>query len=176
MKYRNPIVPGTYTITCKPNDRIYIGGTGDVTHRIATHKARLRSNSHPITALQTDFNTHGESSFDFKVMSIFLTRDEALSAEETMLQNITEHDRLYNTEIPLATSMLSDPANPTQALLAGPKAFVEFLLRVFGSMAALSKATGVNRVTLYRIKSGKSNNLQSDTYAKLIHALNEYAK
>lgn len=59
---------GVYLIKCKSNDKIYIGQSLNIKHRINEHKSELRKNRHSNSHLQNAFNKYGEEQFEFKVL------------------------------------------------------------------------------------------------------------
>ena len=64
MRVRNE---GIYKITCKENDKVYIGRSIDIDKRLKAHRCSLRSGKHINKKLQSDFNKYGENSFTFEV-------------------------------------------------------------------------------------------------------------
>lgn len=59
---------GIYSITNIVNNKIYIGQSVDVKHRIRNHKWALKHNRHNNDHLQKSFNKYGESCFVFGVV------------------------------------------------------------------------------------------------------------
>ena len=60
---------GIYKITCKVNNKIYIGSTGICfKQRFKKHKQRLRNNYHENDYLQKSWNKYGESAFIFEII------------------------------------------------------------------------------------------------------------
>lgn len=58
---------GIYKITCKENNRVYIGRSIDIDNRLKNHKYSLRAGRHTNKKLQDDFNKFGEDAFLFEV-------------------------------------------------------------------------------------------------------------
>ena len=50
-----------YAIRHKPTGRIYVGSTGNLEARIATHMSKLRNHKHPCRAMQADFDVYGDN-------------------------------------------------------------------------------------------------------------------
>ena len=58
---------GIYKITCKKNNRVYIGRSINIDNGLKTHKYSLKAGRHTNKKLQEDFNKHGEEAFLFEV-------------------------------------------------------------------------------------------------------------
>lgn len=58
---------GIYKITCKVNDKVYIGRSIDIDTRLKSHKLSLKRGKHANKKLQADFNKYGEDAFIFEV-------------------------------------------------------------------------------------------------------------
>ena len=66
---KNKKISGIYKITCKPNNKIYIGQSIDVYDRLfRQHRTQLRNNSHDNSHLQNAFNKYGEENFEFELI------------------------------------------------------------------------------------------------------------
>ena len=61
---------GIYEIRNTVNGKVYIGSSGDLTHRFAQHRWRLRNNNHYNKNLQSSWDIFGEVSFSFKILEI----------------------------------------------------------------------------------------------------------
>lgn len=61
---------GIYSITCKPNNKVYIGYTKDIKKRRGEHFVALRKGKHVNTYLQEDWQNYGESMFKFERIEI----------------------------------------------------------------------------------------------------------
>jgi group I intron endonuclease len=59
---------GVYYILNTANDKIYIGCSWDLRFRMRRHYRQLSIGKHPNVRMQQDWNTYGESSFDFGVI------------------------------------------------------------------------------------------------------------
>jgi group I intron endonuclease len=59
---------GIYSIVNILNNKIYIGSSINIKKRWASHKRKLRSNSHPNKKLQSAWNKYSEESFIFNII------------------------------------------------------------------------------------------------------------
>ncbi len=59
---------GIYKIYCKIDSKVYIGYSSNITRRFASHKTRLRNNTHDNKYLQRAWNKHGENAFSFVII------------------------------------------------------------------------------------------------------------
>lgn len=57
---------GLYVITCSSTNKRYIGESGNVVLRLASHKSRLRKKIHPNKILQNDYDLYKEKNFRFE--------------------------------------------------------------------------------------------------------------
>lgn len=76
---------GIYLIRCSVNGKTYVGAAVNITNRFTWHRHYLRRNIHPNKYLQTDFNSFGETSFDF--ITHFLCPKDQLSFFENEFIN-----------------------------------------------------------------------------------------
>lgn len=89
-------VSGVYTVTCMPTGRRYVGSSGDIRERFFRHRYRLRHGQHHITAMQADWNEHGEAAFAFEVISLIAGRDERFDAEQAGIDEAMAAGLCYN--------------------------------------------------------------------------------
>jgi hypothetical protein len=59
---------GVYRIRNTRNDKSYVGFSTDLPARISRHKAELKFGSHRNAELMEEWNSSGESSFEFEVL------------------------------------------------------------------------------------------------------------
>ena len=59
---------GIYMIRCKPNNKIYVGQSVDISRRWKQHKVDLNSRHHSNEELQKDWDNYGEDNFEFKIV------------------------------------------------------------------------------------------------------------
>lgn len=59
---------GIYYIKNVINNKIYIGSSNNISHRIGMHKSLLRRGKHHSVRLQNSFNKHGEKAFEFEIL------------------------------------------------------------------------------------------------------------
>lgn len=69
-RWRRPDMPtvpqcGVYAIRCIPLQRVYVGSSLSLSRRLASHRNALRRGDHFNKALQSAWNEHGESAFEF---------------------------------------------------------------------------------------------------------------
>ena len=62
------IKSGIYSITCKVNNKVYIGSSINIVKRWREHLSLLRSGKHPNQYLQHTFTKYGEESFSFSIV------------------------------------------------------------------------------------------------------------
>jgi len=62
------IKSGIYSITCKVNNKVYIGSSINIAKRWREHLSLLRSGKHPNQYLQHTFTKYGEESFSFSIV------------------------------------------------------------------------------------------------------------
>ena len=62
------MICGIYKITCKINNRIYIGSSKNIMQRWKEHKQKLNKNIHDNMFLQRDWNRYGEDNFIFEIL------------------------------------------------------------------------------------------------------------
>lgn len=77
---KREIICGIYKITCKANNKIYIGSSKDIHDRWLHHLYDLRLGKHHSIYLQRSYNKYGENSLEFTVLH---KMDEC---DETMLR------------------------------------------------------------------------------------------
>ena len=89
-------VSGVYAITCLPNGRKYVGSSADIRERFFRHRYKLRSGKHHITAMQADWNEHGEDAFTFQVLRLVAEREDRFDAEQEAMDAARTVGLLYN--------------------------------------------------------------------------------
>ena len=87
-----------YSITCKANNKVYIGVCSWYAQRIGKHKYDLRRNSHANYFMQEDYNLFGEDSFDFDIIQSYDYKKDAEIIEKYYTDNIfgLNKDYCYN--------------------------------------------------------------------------------
>lgn len=86
-----------YIITCKENNKKYVGMTTDFARRRWQHLNNLRSNRHQNTLLQADFNKYGEDAFIFEVLKEVKGEKEAIKAEHHQIKKLNLLEDGYNS-------------------------------------------------------------------------------
>lgn len=89
-------IHGVYTITCTVNGRQYVGSAADVRNRWSVHRSALNRGCHFAARLQADWNEHGASAFEFRVIAQIRERELREAAEQAYLDRIFGTDRAYN--------------------------------------------------------------------------------
>ena len=84
---------GIYKITNTANNKIYIGSSKDLAERWASHKQRLRKQTHANAHLQSAWNTYGEDAFRFEVVEYVPDPAHLLKKEQWYLDNTKCLDR-----------------------------------------------------------------------------------
>jgi group I intron endonuclease len=59
---------GVYAIRYIPTERMYVGGSADITGRYTHHRFMLRRGKHKCSALQDAWNQYGEDQFSFETL------------------------------------------------------------------------------------------------------------
>ena len=92
---------GIYSIWCKPENKFYIGESGDVPTRLNRHKRYLRNRLHECAALQEDYNKYDLESFEFKKLQLAWGESDKLRREayETLVLKTLLTEQRYNTYI-----------------------------------------------------------------------------
>lgn len=79
-----PHVSGIYKITNLKTNKVYIGSSKDIRHRIISHISALRKNNHGNSYLQNSFNKEGIDNFKFEIL-------------ESNILNLEEREDFYIT-------------------------------------------------------------------------------
>lgn len=64
---KNKIISGIYLITCKKNNKKYIGQSINIRDRWKRHIRSLKNNNHRNDYMQKFWNKYGEKSFKFEI-------------------------------------------------------------------------------------------------------------
>lgn len=59
---------GIYIIKCLKNNKVYIGQSVNVRHRLYLHKCDLKHNRHSNPHLQSAYNKYGEEAFSYEIL------------------------------------------------------------------------------------------------------------
>jgi group I intron endonuclease len=85
---------GVYIITCKSNDKHYIGYSVNITKRLNSHKSMLRTKKHPNQHLQAAYNLYGAENFSFEILEQY--PDEFMASMENWWCNLLNtHDNRF---------------------------------------------------------------------------------
>jgi group I intron endonuclease len=97
---------GVYKIKNLKNGKFYIGSSRDMDLRFKSHIYRLKANSHHCKHLQASFNKHGVDAFDFEIVEIADSIEDAMLHEEKLLNEFHGTQMCYNSS-PLAIGHLN---------------------------------------------------------------------
>lgn len=98
VKLQSRQQPGVYMILCLMNNYRYYGETSNLSLRLAGHKRDLRQKKHANKNLQNDWNTFGETHFEFSVLFIGPEWEKKETRLEKEVKLILAHPSLcYNT-------------------------------------------------------------------------------
>jgi len=90
------LIIGVYKITNILSERYYIGYSTNINKRFKTHRYKLRNNIHDNLFLQRAYNLDGEDKFQYEIIHICESVDEAKVIELQYLTDLTIRDKLYN--------------------------------------------------------------------------------
>jgi group I intron endonuclease len=90
------LIIGVYKITNISSERYYIGYSTNINKRFKTHRYKLRNNIHDNLFLQRAYNLDGEDKFQYEIIHICESDDEAKDIELQYLTDLTIRDKLYN--------------------------------------------------------------------------------
>lgn len=88
-----------YALECSVNGRAYVGCTASKPNKRAReHRCLLRQRKHTSRLLQIEWDTHGEESFQMKVLEVFegTSLQEKREAEQRWLDRYAEQGLLCN--------------------------------------------------------------------------------
>jgi len=98
---------GIYVINNTKNGKVYIGSTVNFEKRWAEHRRTLCKGTHCNSHLQSSWNKHGESVFEFGVLKYVDDLDELLKIEQFWMGRYREEGReLYNIALTATCPML----------------------------------------------------------------------
>lgn len=70
-----------YALVHEPTGKIYVGSTGDIVTRIATHISNLRNHRHPCISMQNDFDQYGDGYRVYVLFQGCLCREDLREVE-----------------------------------------------------------------------------------------------
>lgn len=88
---------GIYVIICTPLRKVYVGQSSHVSGRISHHRYSLRNGVHSIKALQEDWDTYGESAFQFRLLEQEADKHRRLKLEAEWIHKLDACTAGYNT-------------------------------------------------------------------------------
>lgn len=87
---------GVYKISNILSGRYYIGYSTNINRRFSVHRSKLKKNCHDNIFLQRAYNLDGEDKFNYDIIHICSTEEEAKEIELLYLTNLSIRDMLYN--------------------------------------------------------------------------------
>ena len=76
------MISGIYYIKNIQNNKIYIGSSIDIEHRISDHFRALKANKHDNIYLQNSYNKYGKNNFCYGIIEIVEDKDNLLDREQ----------------------------------------------------------------------------------------------
>lgn len=100
---------GVYAIWNKVNDKLCIGSSLKCKTRCRDHKRQLKANKHYNPYLQSSWNKHGESAFEFILLDEVDAEDKLLEIEQHWIDNLraSESGFGYNCANPVKQRVVS---------------------------------------------------------------------
>lgn len=89
-------ISGIYEIKCKETQKVYIGASSNIAHRVQKHFSELRLNKHRNKKLQEDYNIYGFDSFEVNCLE---ETNSNLLLKEKEYQIKKGIDNIYNEKI-----------------------------------------------------------------------------
>lgn len=83
---------GIYKILNTITEKFYIGSAVNFKARWTQHKSKLKLNVHPNKYLQSSWNLHGETAFEFIILE-YCDREKIPEREQAWLNNLKPYDR-----------------------------------------------------------------------------------
>jgi len=97
---------GVYSITCRKNQCVYIGSSGNLVSRFQTTLSTLRAGIHTNKRLQYDWNKYGEKQFVFSVLLLIKGKKQRLKKEAFFCNFYTKRGiNIYNHHSPYKNNM-----------------------------------------------------------------------
>ena len=84
---------GIYVITCKGNNKIYVGSACKLSKRKNQHFSLLSLNKHPNKYLQASYGLYGKESFSFEVIENVENVEDLISREQFYIDSLKATDR-----------------------------------------------------------------------------------
>jgi group I intron endonuclease len=98
---------GVYKILNKKNGKFYVGYSTKLKNRMRAHINMLRRQEHHCIHLQRAWDVDGEDSFEFSVIELCLSKQDAMDREQYLLDQFFSSGVLYN----------SSPSNDLQIII-----------------------------------------------------------
>ena len=96
MEETNNHIIGVYKISNLLSGRYYIGYSTNINRRFTNHRRKLKQNCHDNIFLQRAYNLDGEDKFQYDIIHICDTEEEAKEIELQYLTDLTIRSMLYN--------------------------------------------------------------------------------
>lgn len=94
-KNKQPTI-GVYRISNILSGRYYIGYSTNINRRFTNHRSKLKQNCHDNIFLQRAYNLDGEDKFQYDIIHICDTEDEAKEIELQYLTDLSIRSMIYN--------------------------------------------------------------------------------
>jgi group I intron endonuclease len=96
MDKTKQLIIGVYKISNIVSGRYYIGYSTNINKRFTVHRSKLKKNCHDNIFLQRAYNLDGEDKFNYEIIHICNSEEEAKTIELQYLNNLSIRDKIYN--------------------------------------------------------------------------------
>ena len=105
-KINTRAISGIYKITCKVNNKIYIGSAKDIKTRWVHHRSKLKHHKHNNPYLQKAYNKYGEVNFIWEIIEECSVNDLLLKEQYYIDMLRPFDDRGYNISVTASNPMM----------------------------------------------------------------------
>ena len=96
MDKTKQLIIGVYKISNIVSGRYYIGYSTNINKRFTVHRSKLKQNCHDNIFLQRAYNLDGEDKFNYEIIHICNSEEEAKTIELQYLNDLSIRDKIYN--------------------------------------------------------------------------------
>jgi group I intron endonuclease len=96
MDKTKQLIIGVYKISNVVSGRYYIGYSTNINKRFTVHRSKLKQNCHDNIFLQRAYNLDGEDKFNYEIIHICNSEEEAKTIELQYLNDLSIRDKIYN--------------------------------------------------------------------------------
>lgn len=82
---------GIYKITCKANNKVYIGKSKNIFSRLSVHFGKFLKGEHPNKELTSDFEKYGLNGFAFEVLELLDDVSGSCANEDYFIRKHESH-------------------------------------------------------------------------------------